>query len=297
MTRPNLKALLCSVMIAGAACAGFNADSSARQHQPESVPVSANEKRIRDSVELFKDATVKELRKGIVWTSILTTWKDAPRSLNVVSVELSEANRLGITCPDGYALTSDQCKEAGAFLGINAQYFGDNKPRGFLKINGEVKAPGIENSSTTFAGGVFVMNGMTPDIRKVSGNPEAALLPDETVLCCGPVLLDDGKFEQMSTTSNHHIKPHPRTAIGITEDGRILLVTVDGRFEGKAIGMSTELLQELMYILGAHKALNLDGGGSTTMWIEGHGIVNHACDGLNWENPVERAVSSIIYIR
>ena len=246
---------------------------------------------------MFKDATVKELRKGIVWTSTLTTWKDAPRSLNIVSVELSETNRLGITCPDGYALTSDQCKEAGAFLGINAQYFGDNKPRGFLKINGEVKAPGIENSSTTFAGGVFVMNGMTPDIRKVSGNPEAALLPDETVLCCGPVLLDDGKFEQMSTTSNHHIKPHPRTAIGITEDGRILLVTVDGRFEGKAIGMSTELLQELMYILGAHEALNLDGGGSTTMWIEGHGIVNHACDGLNWENPVERAVSSIIYIR
>jgi exopolysaccharide biosynthesis protein len=133
-------------------------------------------------------------------------------------------------------------------------------------------------------------------VKKVSGNPEAALLPDETVLCCGPLLINDGKMEEMLTT-DFHMKPHPRTAIGITKDGRLLLVTVDGRFKDKAIGMSTTLLQEYMYLLGAYEALNLDGGGSTAMWIEGYGIVNHTCDGLNWENPKERAVSSIIYIK
>lgn len=298
MTRPPLKVLLCSVMIAVAACTSFPSHGSSRQHLSDSVHTeteSVNSRRICDSISLFKDATIKQLRNGIVWTSTLTTWRNAPRSINVISVKLSETNRLGITCPDGYAYTSDQCKQAGAFLGINAQYFGDNRPLGFLKINGEVKEIGRENSSNTFAGGVFVMNGMTPDIKKVSGNPEAALLPDETVLCCGPLLINEGEMEAMLTT-DFHTKPHPRTAIGITKDGRLLLVTVDGRFKDKAIGMSTTLMQELMYILGAYEALNLDGGGSTTMWIDEYGIVNHTCDGLNWENPVERAVSSIIYI-
>ena len=298
MTRPNLKVIFCSILIAGAAYTGFNAYGSSRQHLSDSANTeieSANSKRVCDSISLFKDATVKQLRNGIVWTSTLTTWKDAPRSINVISVKLSGANRLGITCPDGYAYTSDQCKQAGAYLGINAQYFGDNRPLGFLKINGEVKEVGRENSSTTFTGGVFVMNDMTPDIKKVSGNPEAALLPDETVLCCGPLLINEGKMEEMLTT-DFHTKPHPRTAIGITKDERLLLVTVDGRFKDKAIGMSTTLLQELMYILGAFEALNLDGGGSTAMWIDGYGIVNRPCDGLNWENPIERAVSSIIYI-
>ena len=288
--RSRLKVVLCSFAIAGLLSV-FSTESSARGRN-----VQVTDQRICDSAAWFKNATVKQLREGITWTSTITTWKGSPRSLNVISVKLSQANQLGITCPEGYAYTSDQCKEAGAFLGINAQYFGDGKPLGFLKINGQVNATGNQNSSRTFAGGVFVMNGMTPDIKKVSGNPEAALLPDETVLCCGPLLINDGKMEEMLTT-DFHMKPHPRTAIGITKDGRLLLVTVDGRFKDKAIGMSTTLLQEYMHILGAYEALNLDGGGSTAMWIEGYGIVNHTCDGLNWENPKERAVSSIIYIR
>ena len=288
MTTPSLKVLFCSIVIAGSLCAGQTAEDSAGQ--------TDDDRRRCDSVALFKDATVKQLREGIIWTSTITTWKGQPRSLNVISVKLSEVNRLGITCPEGYAYTSEQCKEVGALLGINAQYFGDNRPLGFLKINGEVRSLGNEKSSRTFAGGVFVMNGMIPDIKKVSGNPEAALLPDETVLCCGPLLLNDGERETLLTT-DFHTTAHPRTAIGITRDGRLLLVTVDGRFKDKAVGMSTGLLQEYMYILGAHEALNLDGGGSTAMWIDGYGIVNHTCDGLNWDNPKERAVSSVIYIK
>ena len=211
----RFKVLLCSFAVAGLLCAGLCSESSARGHDGPS-----NDQRICDSTALFKDATVRQLREGITWTSTITTWKGHPRSLNVISVKLSETNQLGITCPEGYAYTSEQCKKAGAFLGINAQYFGGNKPLGFLRINGEVKAIGNPDSSQTFAGGVFVMNGMTPDIKKVSGNPEAALLPDETVLCCGPLLINDGEMEAMLTT-DFHTKPHPRTAIGITKDGRL----------------------------------------------------------------------------
>lgn len=66
---------------------------------------------------------------------------------------------------------------------------------------------------------------------------------------------------------------HPRTAIGFSDDGKIMyLVTVDGRSD-KSRGMSLPELARLMKELGATEAMNLDGGGSTTM------IVRHAGDG------------------
>ena len=74
-------------------------------------------------------------------------------------------------------------------------------------------------------------------------------------------------------------------------------MTIDGRFPGQAVGMPTPLMQEFFTILGAKSALNLDGGGSTTMYIKGKGFVNHGSDGSNWTNPTERKVNSIIYLK
>lgn len=62
---------------------------------------------------------------------------------------------------------------------------------------------------------------------------------------------------------------HPRTAIGIADNGRrLLLVVVDGRRAGYSSGMTLRELAMLMQSLGARDALNLDGGGSTTMVVE-----------------------------
>jgi hypothetical protein len=57
---------------------------------------------------------------------------------------------------------------------------------------------------------------------------------------------------------------HPRTGIGVTADGRVLMVTVDGRYSGSA-GVTLAEMGELMRSLGAKHAFNLDGGGSTVM--------------------------------
>ncbi|MCP4725191.1 MAG: phosphodiester glycosidase family protein, partial [bacterium] len=58
---------------------------------------------------------------------------------------------------------------------------------------------------------------------------------------------------------------HPRTAIGYNDEF-IFLITVDGRRPGHSIGMSLYELSEFMLELGCEEAMNLDGGGSTTMW-------------------------------
>lgn len=61
---------------------------------------------------------------------------------------------------------------------------------------------------------------------------------------------------------------HPRTAFGYN-DSTCFLVTVDGRREGYSAGMNLYELADLMKELGAAEAINLDGGGSTTMWVDG----------------------------
>ena len=62
---------------------------------------------------------------------------------------------------------------------------------------------------------------------------------------------------------------HSRTAVGVTADGRLLLVVVDGRRPGYSRGMTLRELAELMQRLGAHTAMNLDGGGSSEMVVNG----------------------------
>lgn len=77
---------------------------------------------------------------------------------------------------------------------------------------------------------------------------------------------------------------HPRTAVGVNEPGdRLLLAVVDGR-SSVSRGMTLTELGQLMHDLGAHNAINFDGGGSTTMIArdpgdEGTDVVNSPSDG------------------
>ena len=70
---------------------------------------------------------------------------------------------------------------------------------------------------------------------------------------------------------------HPRTMIGVGRGSAIWLVTVDGRNPGVSVGMTFVELQRLAQQLNLVSALNLDGGGSTTMVVKGT-ILNHPSD-------------------
>ena len=70
--------------------------------------------------------------------------------------------------------------------------------------------------------------------------------------------------------------------------GKLLLVTVDGRQPGVSAGMTLEMLAEVLLEFGAVDAMNLDGGGSTTMVIH-NGIVNRPSDQTG-ERPVSDAI-------
>jgi len=96
-----------------------------------------------------------------------------------------------------------------------------------------------------------------------------------------PQLIKNGKiditWEQEKASKAFVETRHPRTAVAKLKDGKFLMMTVDGRQPGVSVGMSLQELAEYLFSLGAVDAMNLDGGGSTTMFLDGK-VVNTPSD-------------------
>jgi len=108
-----------------------------------------------------------------------------------------------------------------------------------------------------------------------------------------PQLIKNGRveitWEQEKAAKAFVENKHPRTAVAKLKDGKFLMATVDGR-SLESVGMSLQELAEFFLGLGAVDAMNLDGGGSTTMFLDGK-IVNKPSD-----KEGERKVSDAILV-
>jgi len=100
----------------------------------------------------------------------------------------------------------------------------------------------------------------------------------------GPILLDAGKSPEWSGPQPRH----PRTVLG-WNDEQYFLVVVDGRQRDLSAGMTYPELASLMKRLGCEYAVNLDGGGSSTLWLDGR-VMNSPSDGR------ERAVANSLIV-
>jgi exopolysaccharide biosynthesis protein len=82
---------------------------------------------------------------------------------------------------------------------------------------------------------------------------------------------------QIKITNNEELKfagkaiddKHPRTAMGYTNDNKLILLVVQGRFPGIAEGADLKQEAKILQDLGCWEALNLDGGGSSCMLVNG----------------------------
>jgi exopolysaccharide biosynthesis protein len=122
-------------------------------------------------------------------------------------------------------------------------------------------------------------------------SPELDFGPD-FIVGGGPVLVRNGKpvsaFDPGAYDAGFLEKRHPRTAAGLRADGSIVLVVVDGRHPASSVGMTIREMSDLMIELGCVEAINLDGGGSTTMVVKGK-VVNNPSDPTG-ERPVSDAL-------
>ena len=100
------------------------------------------------------------------------------------------------------------------------------------------------------------------------------------IISGGPYLVKNGEvFVDMTAQKLGSVGGrNPRTAIGYTKDNNLILLTADGR-EGASIGLTLMELANLMKELGCVNAMNLDGGGSTVMYVNGNVVNKPAVSG------------------
>ncbi len=114
-----------------------------------------------------------------------------------------------------------------------------------------------------------------------------------------PVLVNNGNivedFTSEQTFESFLVNRHPRTAVGIKKNGEWVFVVVDGHFDKLFDGMTVKELAELMLELGCVEALNLDGGGSSTMVLEGT-VINEPGGKIQEDDKYVEAVSDAILI-
>ncbi len=223
-----------------------------------------------------------------------------PQYLNILEADRRrvEADLLFVT--DTLVRTSAMAALAGAVAAVNAGFF-DVKAGGsvtLMKVRGKLinrtRPNHLEAKSEILRGAII--------IDKRGRLQVAAAGPDEqylsrryhTVLLTGPLLLSAGAPVALAERAFNDNR-HPRTCACITEDERVLFLTVDGR-TAESHGMALPELRMLLQSLGCRDAVNLDGGGSTTMWVQGR-VVNMPCDNKRFDHEGERPVANALILR
>ncbi|MDO4621288.1 MAG: phosphodiester glycosidase family protein, partial [Lachnospiraceae bacterium] len=142
-------------------------------------------------------------------------------------------------------------------VGINADYYNMNngQPAGALAIDGKIYKEG--NGNAFFA----ILKDGTPIIA--DGNKWKTYRDQiEHAVSGAQILIRDGKIQTSLKTSANN--GYPETCVGITEDGQVVFMAIDGRQEPFSAGGSAAEFAMIMYEAGCVYALGLDGGGSTT---------------------------------
>ena len=258
-----------------------------------------------DSIAIVKAKWQKtKLEKGIVArTAQFTDLYKGPQSVCIIEVSPKSKRKFDIAHDHKMVRTSEMAAAHNGVAAINGSYYDMKHGTSvcFHKIDDKVldwSAMGELNARTN--GAVRTVDGKI-EILNWSYDIEQAYNQNKgTVLASGPIMMKDGATADFSKCSKSFIDTkHPRSAIFTTRDGKVVMITVDGRSREKAAGVSIPELTHLVRVLGAYDAINLDGGGSTTLWLKGapeNGILNYPCDNRTFDHKGERRVSNIVYV-
>jgi exopolysaccharide biosynthesis protein len=182
------------------------------------------------------------------------------------------------------SLLEDLVAEHKAAGGINGAGYADDKarglPAGMLIIDGQVV--NRCNSGTR-----HVMGGFREDNKLVVGaftEQEIAAQGYRWAFEFGPLLIVNGEKAELNAFSGGL---SPRTALGQTADGSVLLLVIDGR-QLASIGATYRDLQTILYANGALNAIGLDGGSSSSLVLEGK-LINSPAEASN-ERLIPNAV-------
>lgn len=209
-----------------------------------------------------------------------STWAMARVSDQMAAAQAKHSNP---DDPDNYI------ENYNAVLGVNADFYNMSTgvPSGALVMEGvEYHGVGSENFFGILKDGTPII-GSSSDYTTYKDQIQEAV--------GGSVfLVKDGKIA-VSTNADYYNSRASRTCVGITGDGKVVMMVLDGRQEPFSAGGSAEEIAQIMLEAGCTVAINLDGGGSTTFAAKQEGsdevtVVNRPSDGY------ERSVSSSLLV-
>ncbi len=260
---------------------------------------------------------VKQIDKGITLKEFHFTGEnkifDSHQYISIVEIDVKKAKgRFALANDPGKITpTSKFAKDSGAVVAMNGTFYNMDEPYNcvtYFKKNGELCYNNTEAMEQRDNAAVAITAKGVPfievaDEANPGGVAENQAWPERidapNVVASGPVLLVDGAEAYLKECS-FNSKRHPRSAMGINGK-KVYLVAVDGRSAEYAQGVTLWEFADIMRFIGAVDAINLDGGGSTTLYVEGEngtGIVNHPSDNKKFDREGERhVVNSILFIK
>lgn len=237
----------------------------------------------------------KKIAKGILWKCASTsTIFNSNQIINILEIDLKKnQKKLRLKAlPKSRELTSKLAQEEKAIVAINGGFF-DMKNGGavdFIKVENFVVNQTLSTSVRANAYFAFdkKITRITSDSSSIGAYPN--------IMLAGPMLVAQDARAQLSKNAFNDNR-HPRTAIGL-KGNKLILITIDGR-RNESQGMNLHELTNILKWYGCENAMNLDGGGSTSMYIYNqphNGIVNYPADNKKFDHAGERKVSNILYL-
>ncbi len=260
---------------------------------------------------------VKQVAKGITLKEFHFTGDskifDSNQYVSIIEIDSKKAKgHFALASNLGYITpTSKFAKDSGAVVAMNGSFYNMKKPYNsvcYFKKHGVEEFVFNEKMAQRDNGAVAISAKGKLAIYAADENEPGGIASEQTwpqrldavsVVSSGPVLIVDSKNARLDDNSFNRNR-HPRSAVG-TAGKKIWLVAVDGRNAENAQGVSLWELTKIMRWIGAEDALNMDGGGSTTLYAEGengNGIVNHPSDNRKFDREGERhVVNALLFIR
>lgn len=233
----------------------------------------------------------------------------ANQFISIIEIEAGSGKQIEIVPSPVLTETPVLAKNSSALAAVNGSFFKFNYQHNtvdynsvdYIRKKNQKLAPNTYTSSKRSMhqrGALAIYDGELYILLADKVKDWEKYIQASEIITTGPALRIDSQDVPLEKSSFYTAR-HPRTAVAKKENGNILFFTVDGRSKESA-GMSLAELQNTLKWIGAAYVINLDGGGSTTMYVKGasgNGVVNHPSDNKKFDNQGARKVANIVIVK
>lgn len=261
--------------------------------------------------------TTTQLSPGLKWHNFEGTDPVTlkPQKVNVLEADLSNGGiHLSFVYSDTDRKVSEIAAERNAIAVVNATYGAGQDGIVYVRTDGIERRTIYETEGYTawkhkaavwydgfMTFGFYNFHSSGKEASKSAYGADTHL----NLFSSAPLLIENGLHTDLSSFGAGTNVPqiHPRTVLATTRSGRLLLLTADGRLS-TAKGMTCAEMQSFLdRFFAPEYAINMDGGGSTAMYVAGSGIVNYPCDGtaenaedVSRDHTAERSIPTFFVI-